>query len=80
MRGTTVERQKQVLAAIRRRIAHNGYPPTQREVAQEIGVSLARVAQVMARLVEAGIVKRVACSARAYSINEPLAAAMLRDD
>jgi hypothetical protein len=34
----------------------------------------------MARLVEAGIVKRVACSARAYSINEPLAAAMLRDD
>jgi DNA-binding MarR family transcriptional regulator len=80
MRGTTVERQKQVLAAIRRRIADNGYPPTQREIAREIGVSLARVAQVMARLVEAGMVKRVACSARAYSINEPLAAAMLRDD
>jgi DNA-binding MarR family transcriptional regulator len=80
MRGTTVERQKQVLAAIRRRIADNGYPPTQREIAREIGVSLARVAQVMARLVEAGMVKRAAGSARAYLINEPLAAAMLRDD
>lgn len=80
MRATTVDRQKQVLAAIRRRIATNGYPPTQREISCEIGVSLARVAQVMARLVETGMVRRVACSARAYSINEPLAAAMLRDD
>ena len=80
MRATTADRQKQVLAAIRRRIADNGYPPTQREIAREIGVSLARVAQVMARLVEAGMVKRAAGSARAYLINEPLAAAMLRDD
>jgi hypothetical protein len=80
MRATTVDRQKQVLAAIRRHISTQGFPPTQREISREIGVSLARVAQVMARLVEAGMVRRAACSARAYSINEPLAAAMLRDE
>ena len=79
MRATTVDRQKQVIEAIRRHVKTHGYPPTQREMSTGMGVSLTRVAQVMNRLVDAGVVKRNAGSARAYSINESAAAALLCD-
>jgi len=79
MRGTTFDRQKQVIEAIRRHVVARGYPPTQREMAADMGVSLTRVAQVVNRLVKAGVIRRTACSARAYAVHEPAAAALLLD-
>jgi SOS-response transcriptional repressor LexA len=79
MKATTADRQKQVIEAIRRHVVARGYPPTQREMAVEMGVSLSRVAQVVNRLVEAGVVRRTAFSARAYAVHEPAALALFRN-
>lgn len=51
-------RQRQLLDAIDRLTANCGYPPTMRELAPEVGVSLTRIAQLMAACEKAGFIQR----------------------
>lgn len=57
-------RQRQLLDAIERLCQARGYGPTQRELAAEIGVSVARVSQLVAKCEADGLLSRRANSAR----------------
>lgn len=55
------EREAELVGAIERLTALRGFPPTMREIAVEMKVSLTRIAQLMAIAVKAG---RVAAQPR----------------
>lgn len=74
LRLTTFERKCQVIDAILHHVDSRGYPPSMREIAKRIDVSLTRIAQLMQELVDGGIVNQAANTARGYSVNREAAA------
>jgi DNA-binding transcriptional regulator YhcF (GntR family) len=70
----TFERQRQVVEAIARHVGARGYSPTMRELAAEVGISLARVAQLLPPLVEAGVVTCRPHLCRTLAVNREAAA------
>ena len=76
-KSTTFDRKAQALAFILASVEANGYAPTLREIAMGMGVSLARVAQLMNALADEGVVERRANCSRAYTVNRTTAAMYL---
>lgn len=64
-------REHQLLQAIDRLTASHGFPPTMRELAPELGVSLTRIAQIMAACEKAGFIQRVPRVSRTYRVVWP---------
>lgn len=64
-------RERQLLEAIDRLTTDCGYPPTMRELAPELGVSLTRIAQLMAACEQAGFIQRAPRVARSYRVVWP---------
>ena len=62
------ERQRQLLDAVEQMTEANGYPPTMREMAKRMGVSLTRIAQLMAACEEQGLISRVPGIARTWRV------------
>lgn len=73
----THERKRQVLEFILRHVADRGFAPTIRSTGQGIGVSTTRAAQLVARLVEEGIVGHVPGQARTMTVDRTAAARYL---
>jgi SOS-response transcriptional repressor LexA len=73
-RSTTLERQRQVVETIIGHVDANGFPPSLREIAATLGISLSRVAQVVTPLVEAGVVTCRPRSSRTLAVNHQAAA------
>jgi SOS-response transcriptional repressor LexA len=65
------QRQAQLLAAIARLRSERGFPPTQRELARDLGVSLSRVAQLVTACEASGQLTRQAKSARTCHVIVP---------
>lgn len=61
-------RQQYALDSIRRFIADQGYPPTVRELAADMGISSAGAEQHLKALTRKGAIKRLAGSPRAIAI------------
>lgn len=61
-------RQQYALDSIRRFIADQGYPPTVRELAADMGISSAGAEQHLQALTRKGAIERLAGSPRAISI------------
>lgn len=57
-------RQRQLIEAIERLRQARGFLPTQRELAADLGISLARVSQLVARCEADGLLSRRSKSAR----------------
>jgi SOS-response transcriptional repressor LexA len=62
------ERLRQLLDAVEQMTEANGYPPTMREMAKRMGVSLTRIAQLMAACEEQGLISRVPGIARTWRV------------
>lgn len=72
MRGQSVSaRQRQLCDAIERLSQARGYGPSQRELAEELGVSLARVSQLVAKCEADGLLTRLSKSARTCRVVQP---------
>lgn len=67
---TTEDRERQLMAAIKNGRQAKGYAPSMRELAKAIGVSLTRVAQLMARCEHKGLITRHRNVARSYVVAE----------
>ena len=65
------QRQAQLLAAIARLHGERGFPPTQRELALDLGVSLSRVSQLVTACEASGQLTRLAKSARTCHVLMP---------
>lgn len=70
----TFQRQRQLVEAILLHVDTRGYSPTCRELAREVGISVARVAQLLPPLVEAGVVRQQAHAARTITVDRQEAA------
>jgi len=64
----TYQRQEQLIAAITELLSRGGVLPTQRELAAHLGISLARVSQLVAACEASGQLTRKAKCARTYCI------------
>lgn len=65
-------REKEVLAIILRKIRARGYPPSLREIGQEMGFrSIASVHEYLQRLEEKGYLRRDAAKPRAMEVLDP---------
>jgi len=62
------ERQRQLLDAVEQMTEANGYPPTMREMAKRMGVSLTRIAQLMAACEQQGFIAKVPGISRTYRV------------
>lgn len=67
---TTEDRERQLMAAITNGRQAKGYAPSMRELAKAMGVSLTRVAQLMARCEHKGLITRHRNVARSYVVAE----------
>lgn len=67
---TTEDRERQLMAAIKNGRQAKGYAPSMRELAKAMGVSLTRVAQLMARCERKGLITRHRNVARSYAVAE----------
>jgi SOS-response transcriptional repressor LexA len=65
------QRQAQLLAAIAELRDRDGVPPTQRELARHVDISLARVAQLVTACEASGQLSRRARSARTCQVIVP---------
>ena len=70
MSKTTEEREHELLAAIVAGKQANGYAPTRRELAKTIGISIARVQQLVESCIDKGYLGRVPRAARAYVVQK----------
>ncbi len=70
-------RDRQVIEAIIRHTDYRGYAPTMRELAAEVGVSLTRIAQIVKRLFDKGIVHYRPRTARTIAVDRKAAAQFL---
>lgn len=77
---TTAERKGQVLAFIIRHVDEWRFPPTMREIASGVELSLGRVQQVYEELVAEGVIERAVGRARAYVVDRDAAALYLRSE
>lgn len=73
----THERLRQVIEKIIGHTDANGYPPTVREIAAELGVCIARVQQLLATLIDAGIVSHRPGMARTLTVDHAAAARLI---
>lgn len=73
-RLTLAERKAQVLGFIIDHVEERTYPPSMREIASTVGISLTRVQQVYEALVAEGVIDRKVRAARAYVVNLTAAA------
>jgi SOS-response transcriptional repressor LexA len=62
------ERQRQLLDAVQQMTEAKGYPPTLRELATVMTVSLTRIAQLMAACEEQGLIRKVPGICRSYLV------------
>ena len=62
------DRQQQLLDAVEQMTEANGYPPTMRELATAMAVSLTRIAQLMAACEEQGFITKVPGISRTYRV------------
>jgi SOS-response transcriptional repressor LexA len=62
------DRLRQILDAVEQMTAANGYPPTMRELARAMAVSLTRVAQLMAVCEQQGLISKVPGICRSYRV------------
>ena len=62
------DRQQQLLDAVEQMTAANGYPPTMRELATAMAVSLTRIAQLMAACEQQGFITKVPGISRTYRV------------
>jgi SOS-response transcriptional repressor LexA len=77
MKGLPIDvRKRQLVEAIDRTGQARGFAPTQRELAQELGLSLARVAQLVAACEADGLISRKAMSARTCRVISTLPSAI----
>jgi DNA-binding GntR family transcriptional regulator len=67
---TTEDRERQLMAAIKNGRQAKGYAPSMRELAKAMGVSLTRVAQLMARCEHKGLITRHRNVARSIVVAE----------
>jgi SOS-response transcriptional repressor LexA len=72
---TSEERERQLMAAITTGRQAKGYPPSMRELAKAAGISLTRVAQLLARCEKKGFITRHRNVARSIVVIEHPAAA-----
>ena len=63
------ERQRQLLDAVEQMTEAKGYPPTLRDLAKAMAVSLTRIAQLMAACEEQGLIRKVPVICRSYRVN-----------
>ena len=61
-------RQQQLLDAVEQMTEANGYPPSLRELATAMAVSLTRIAQLMAACEEQGFITKVSGISRTYRV------------
>jgi SOS-response transcriptional repressor LexA len=76
-RLTAHERMAQMLEFILRHVEERGFAPTIRGMAQGIGVSATRAAQLVDKLVAEGIVRHVPGMARTLTVDRAAAARYL---
>jgi len=62
------DRLRQILDAVEQMTAATGYPPTMRELARAMAVSLTRVAQLMAVCEQQGLISKVPGICRSYRV------------
>ena len=62
------DRQRQLLDAVEQMTEANGYPPSLRELATAMAVSLTRIAQLMAACEEQGFITKVSGISRTYRV------------
>lgn len=62
------DRLRQILDAVEQMTAATGYPPTMRELARAMAVSLTRVAQLMAVCEQQGLITKVPGICRSYRV------------
>lgn len=73
----TFDRLRQVIEKIIGDTDANGYPPTVREIARELGVCVARVQQLLELLMAAGIVSNRPGMARTLTVDRAAAARLI---
>jgi len=71
MKKPTEERERELLAALVKGQQARGYSPSMRELADEIGISLARVSQLMDSCRRKGWVTSAPRVARAHVVHLP---------
>lgn len=67
MTTAATPRQQEVLRFLAGYSYTNGYPPTQREIADGLGINISTVNQHLADLADRGLVRRDPNKARGYS-------------
>ncbi|MDY4541067.1 MAG: helix-turn-helix domain-containing protein, partial [Allisonella histaminiformans] len=66
-------REQAILDCIKNKIRENGFPPTVREICNEVGLrSTSTVHGYLARLEELGVIKRDPSSSRAIEVTEDM--------
>ena len=66
-------REQSILTCIKNKIRENGFPPTVREICNEVGLrSTSTVHGYLARLEELGVIKRDPSSSRAIEVTEDM--------
>lgn len=70
MKKTTADREHEVLEAIVNGQRAKGYAPTRRELAATIGISTARVQQLVESCTRKGLLSTVPRAARAYVVHK----------
>jgi SOS-response transcriptional repressor LexA len=70
-RLTKAERQRQLLDTVEQMTEAKQYPPTLRELAKSMSVSLSRIAQLMAACEEQGLIRKVPGIARTWRVIRP---------
>ena len=68
MKKSTADREQELLAAIEAGQQARGYAPTRRELAATIGISPARVQQIVASCTRKGLLSCPARTARAFVV------------
>ena len=68
---TSADREEQLLDTIEQLTKASGYPPSLREIATAMGVSLTRVAQLVIAAEEAGRLERHPKIARSWRVIRP---------
>ncbi len=67
----SLDREQQLLQALARLTSERGFPPTLRELAPVLGVSLTRIAQLMERVQRKGLVTSTPGICRSWRVVGP---------